>query len=103
MPVHSPLGPPRVSTSNYGKLHVFISVIVLLNYLTIHSVSDGPLFVFQDGTLLLRDRFVCEVKEALDIAGVDSKSYPGHSFRIGAATAAAKAGVPAFTIKMLGR
>ena len=78
-------------------------VVALLNYLAVRSERDGPLFVFQDGTPLLRDRFIREVKEALVIAGVDSKSYSGHSFRIGATTAAAKAGVPAFTIKMLGR
>lgn len=36
-------------------------------------------------------------------AGVDDKSYSGHSFRIGAATAAAAADVPDHVIKMLGR
>lgn len=45
-------------------------------------------------------RFVAEVKEALSRAGVDSS---GHSFRSGAATAAAERGLGEETIKMLGR
>ena len=43
------------------------------------------------------------VKKTLHLAKVDASAYSGHSFRIGAATAAAAAGVPAHFIKMLGR
>ena len=43
------------------------------------------------------------VRQALQEAGIDSKPYFGHSFRIGAATTAAKEGVGDATIKMLGR
>ena len=63
----------------------------------------GPFFLFADGSFLTRDRFVQEVRAALTCAGVDSSLYSGHSFRIGAATTAAKRKVPDSTIKMLGR
>ena len=43
------------------------------------------------------------ISSALSTAGLDDKSYSGHSFRIGAATAAAAAGIPDHLIKMLGR
>ena len=35
--------------------------------------------------------------------GLDYSNYHGHSFRIGAATSAAAAGIPDHAIKMLGR
>ena len=52
--------------------------------------------------LLTRDRFVERVRQALTAARIDCKPYSGHSFRIGAATTAAKRGVPPATIQTLG-
>ena len=76
------------------------------SYYTI-MVSRGPgvspLFKLEDGSPLTRAKFVEKVKEALALAGVDSKGYSGHSFCIGAATAAAKQGISDAFIKMLGR
>ena len=43
------------------------------------------------------------VKEALDVAGVESGQYSGHSFRIGAATTAAARGLEDSTVRTLGR
>ena len=43
------------------------------------------------------------VRQALEQAGVHPAGYSGHSFRIGAATTAAQAGLDDSTIKMLGR
>ena len=78
-------------------------VTAMVNYLARRPPPAGPLFVLANGTPLSRERFVKEVKSALKEAGVDDTAYSGHSFRIGAATAAARAGIPAFMIKMLGR
>ena len=78
-------------------------VSAILNFLVVRPSNVGPLFVHQDGTPLLRAQFVAKLKQALSAAGVDDKSYSGHSFRIGAATTAAAAGVPDHVIKMLGR
>ena len=44
-----------------------------------------------------------ELKKALTAVGVDQSQYAGHSFRIGAATAAAMAGLQEVTIRTLGR
>ena len=78
-------------------------VSAILNYLAVRPQGAGPLLIWEDGTPLLREQFVHHVKRALNTAGIDESCYSGHSFRIGAATAAAMAGVPAETIKMLGR
>ena len=42
-----------------------------------------------------------EVRKALVAAGVDQSKYSGHSFRIGAATTAAAAGIADSNIKTL--
>ena len=80
-------------------------VIVVLNYCAIHPPHPPqlPLFIQQNGSPLARDLFVREVRSALRLAGVNQDLYVGHSFRIGAATTAALAGVPAHIIKALGR
>ena len=46
---------------------------------------------------------VAAVRCALATAGVNTLLYSGHSFRVGAATTAARAGLSEATIKMLGR
>ena len=78
-------------------------VAALLGFLSIRPAGVGPLFTFQDGSPLTRERFVKEVRVALTTAQIDHRAYSGHSFRIGAATMAAQAGLPAYLIKMLGR
>ena len=79
-------------------------VAAILTYLVMRpKIKAGPLLVHADGTPLTREQFVKGVREALNACGIDSSSYSGHSFRSGAATAAAQAGVPAYGIKILGR
>jgi hypothetical protein len=72
-------------------------------YLAMRGAEEGPLFKFEDGTFLQRDRFVAEVRKVLRAVGIDHSLYSGHSFRIGAATTAALAGVESHTIQTLGR
>ena len=75
----------------------------LLDYLRTRGSAPGPLFVFADGRVLTRQRFVDLVRDGLEKAGVDQSKYCGHSFRIGAATTAAKKGIEDCIIKTLGR
>jgi len=65
--------------------------------------QTGPLFYFQSGAPLTRSTFVTRFKEALSAAGIEPARFSGHSFRSGAATAAAKKGLSDATIKQLGR
>ena len=79
-------------------------VSALLSFLVVRPQNlSGPLFQYPDGSPLTRTHFIKEVRSALTQAGIDSSHYNGHSFRIGAATAAGQAGIPDHIIKMLGR
>ena len=78
-------------------------VAAVLAYLAIRPQLPGPLFIFRDGSYLTRDRLVVHLRAGLRQAGIDPSRYSGHSFRIGAATTAAQAGVEDTFIKMLGR
>ena len=82
---------------------VVCPVVALLQFLAIRPSHSGPLFIWQDGSPLTQQQFTHEVKMMLQLAGLCSSSYAGHSFRIGAATTAAHAGLPSHLIKMLGR
>lgn len=104
----------KSKTDPGGKgVHIFLGssgvpvcpVVALVTYLAIRpqTISSSPLFVWQNGSPLARDHFVREVRSALRVANIDHELYAGHSFRIGAATSAALAGVPAHMIKALGR
>ena len=75
----------------------------MMSYLVVRGSSARPLFVYPDGSFLTRDRFVEEVRRALDSAGVDPALFNSHSFRIGAATTAAARGLEDSLIKTLGR
>ena len=65
--------------------------------------SPGPLFRLSNGHLLTRSSISTMTKSLLRAADVDPGSYSSHSYRIGAATAAADAGLPDHLIKTLGR
>ena len=75
----------------------------VLWYLAIRPLTQGPLFIFNNGTPLSWNLLVFHLREALSQVGTDVKKYSGHSFRIGAATAAAAAGLSDSFIQTLGR
>ena len=78
-------------------------VAAISAYLVVRGHTPGPFFHFNSGSPLSRELFVKHVRRALNAQGVDASSYSGHSFRIGAATAAAAAGLEDSLIKTLGR
>ena len=78
-------------------------VQALIPFLTAQGPIAGPLFLFQNGEYLTRQKFSTMLREILARAGIDSSGYNTHSFRIGAATTAHEAGIPDIDIKMLGR
>ena len=75
----------------------------MLSYLAMRQGSDDALFIFRDGEPLTRARLVLHLRSALEQCGIESSQYSGHSFRIGAASAAAQAGIEDSVIQMLGR
>ena len=78
-------------------------VAALLSYMALRGNAQGPLFLYDDGTSLSRNRLVREVQRALTEAGRECTGFTGHSFRIGAATTAKARGLDDSTIKALGR
>ena len=78
-------------------------VTALLAWLVERGKKEGPLFQFYSGASLTRGTFVACFREALVLAHIDPEGFSGHSFRIGAATMAAKRGLSDSNIKQLGR
>ena len=78
-------------------------VTALLSYLTRRGNAPGPLFQWENHTPLSKSKFVEHVRQALLMANIPAHLYTGHSFRIGAATTAASAGIQDSTIQTLGR
>lgn len=65
--------------------------------------SATPIFVFPNGTLVLKAPFVKWLRRQLRILGLDVSLFAGHSLRIGAAVSAARRGLSDDLIKRLGR
>ena len=77
---------------------VYCPVISLQNWLKISKINSGPLFRrFSKGSKLTEKRLTDQtvaliIKKYLNLAGLDSKNYSGHSLRSGFATSAAESG-----------
>ena len=78
-------------------------VAAILSYMALRGPGEGPLFRFQNGNPLTRQRLVTRRQEVLQRVGIDCSKYSGHSFRIGAATTAAAKGIQDSLIKTMGR
>ena len=74
----------------------------LLSYLTIRGDGPGHFFLLQDGRPLSRSLLTAWMRRILMSAGVPG-NFSSHSFRIGAATVAARNGIPDHQIQALGR
>jgi len=78
-------------------------VAAILAYMVQRGAERGPFFWFTKRRFLTRERLVSAMRAALQQAGISPQKYAGHSFRIGAATTAARCGLPDSLIKTLGR
>ena len=63
---------------------------------------ESPLFVLADNRPLTHTAFITMLRAVSGKLGLDSTLYAGHSFRIGAATTVAAAGLPDWLIQALG-
>ena len=89
-------------TIRLSKTNTLVCPVTALTQLyRIHS-KQGPLFTYDDGTFLTRRRLNHILKQALPSLATRGTTS-SHSFRIGAATAAAAAGYPRWLIQHLGR
>ena len=80
------------------------SVMAMRDYpLQCKPAATSPLFTFTNGKWLSRASLAKELRSALQSCGLPADHYFTHSFRIGAATTLAAAGVPSWLIKVLGR
>ena len=99
---HSDLKPKTISI--IGNLeNQLCPVKAVNNYLALSQHKVGPLFQFPCGTPVSYFYFNSSLKSLLSFIGLDPAVYKGHSFRIGAATAAAARGVPQTVIQSMGR
>jgi len=106
---------PRSKTDPLAKGHTveigpsippYCAVRAMLAYLATTAALDksSALFIMANGTPLSRSSFTTHVRTLLSISGIRNwDAYAGHSFRIGAATTAAVAGVPDHLIRAAGR
>ena len=83
---------PYFNNSNYCP------VTSLNKWIKISNINSGPLFrSFRKGSKLSEKRLTDQtialiIKKYLNLAGIDSKNYSGHSLRSGFATSAAESG-----------
>ena len=76
----------------------YCPVVTLKNWITESKIKSGPIFRrFSKGSKLSGNRLTDQtvallIKKYLNLAGVDSKNYSGHSLRSGFATSAAESG-----------
>ncbi len=81
-----------------------VCVRAMSKFLTLRQYGpSGPLFTLSSGVYLTRSSVSPTMKSLLRTAGINPETFSNHSLRIGAATAAAEAGLPDRLIKTLGR
>ena len=78
------------------------AVTALDSYLATQGPTEHTLFRLQTAALT-RQKLNNLIRDLASRCGVDPRRYSSHSFRIGAASAAAAAGIPDWRIQALGR
>lgn len=78
-------------------------VAALVAYISLRQDRPGPFFINRQKAPVVKSWFVQQIRAIIGLLGLPHVDYAGHSFRIGAATSAALAGVEDSTIQALGR
>jgi len=82
----------------YFDNYKYCPVVTLKKWIEISKINSGSLFRrFNKGSILSEKRLTDQtvallIKEYLNLAGIDSRNYSGHSLRSGFATSTAEAG-----------
>ena len=91
-------GEGSVKALPYFNSPHYCPVVSLGNWIKISKINSGPLFRrFSKGSKLSENRLTDQtvallIKKYLELAGINSKNYSGHSLRSGFATSAAESG-----------
>lgn len=94
------------------KIFIFENVTIkpvqsMIKYIRLRQIQNANeksvLFVDDTGVPLTRSKFIEYFRHILASLGINDSNYCGHSFRIGAATTAAAAGIEDHLIQTLGR
>ena len=78
------------------------AVHAMMTYLAARGDAPGPLFLFVNGKPLTRSSLTDWLRQIMTSARVPG-NFSSHSFRIGAATVAARSGIPDHLIQTMGR
>ena len=78
-------------------------VSAIIQYITVRGNQPGPFFIDSAKRTITKPWFIERIRDALQNIGLPQHQYVGHSFRIGAATTAAVAGLEDSMIQTLGR
>ena len=81
----------------------YCPVFALEEYIRLRGNKRGPLFCYPSNEPILRSAFTNKLNMCLNLIGLSAKSYKGHSFRIGAATAYASKGLSDSQLRIMGR
>lgn len=79
-------------------------VVALLGYIESRGDQPGPFFLTSASLPLLKQQFISQFQAILETLGLPAEDYTGHSFRIGAAPAAALGAdslTPSYALRML--
>lgn len=82
--------------------HPLFAAQAMMAYLSVQGSAPGPLFMLQEGHPLSRVLLTDWLRQIFSATGL-SGNFSSHRFRIGAATVAARNGVPDHLIQSLGR
>ena len=78
-------------------------VTAVLEYIKLRQDTPGAFFIDRNRKPVRKPWFTQQIRQVLQSLGLPQDDYAGHSFRIGAATSAALAGIEDSTIQTLGR
>ena len=92
------------ATIYLGKTtHAICPVTALVQYLAMRGGTPGPLFLLPNNQSLTRTSFNSALNKTFQELNLDYHQFNTHSFRIGAATSAKRAGLSDSHLKALGR
>ena len=61
-------------------------VTAVIEFMMARGDKPGPFFLTYEGSPLMKQKFVAEVRSALDVLGYNQSVFAGHSFHSGAVT-----------------